>query len=172
MQPRKIVLMLFSLAFAVLGMRLLVSRPARSFEARESGTIGFAAVPGEKDSQDVTGPYEVVPDWPKPLSSLPGHEKWTWGAVEGIFAQNPNRVFIIQRGELPAMTRPKNTPIPNFGPSLSFPVNEAPFRNASQGPVAALPGEGGADVVCGDPKSLPCPGWEGEVGGDARWEDC
>ncbi len=73
---------------------------------------------------------------------------------------------------MPALTRPKNTPIPNFSPSLSFPVNEAPFRNASQGPVAALPGEGGADIPCGNPQVLPCPGWEGKEGVDARWEHC
>jgi hypothetical protein len=151
---------------------VLLTKKLAPAQAQAKPGFGFAAVPGEKGGQDITGPYEVVPDWPKPLSSLPGHEKWTWGAVEGIFAQNPNRVFIVQRGELPVMTRPKNTPIPNFGPSLSFPVNETPFRNASQGPVAALPGEGGADVVCGDPESLPCPGWEGKVGVDARWEHC
>lgn len=34
---------------------------------------GFAAVAGEKGGQDQTGPYEVVADWPKPLSQLPGH---------------------------------------------------------------------------------------------------
>src|ERR1700674_1867740 len=141
-------------------------------QAQAKPGFGFATVPGEKGGQDITGPYEVVPDWPKPLTSLPGHEKWTWGAVEGIFAQNPNRGFIVQRGELPALTRPKNTPIPNFAPSLSFPVNEAPFRNASQGPVRALPGEGGGDVVCGNPQALPCPGWEGKEGVDARWEHC
>jgi hypothetical protein len=51
-------------------------------------------------------------------------------------------VFIAQRGELPALKRPVNTPIPAFGPSLSFPTGEVPFRNASQGPVASLPGGG------------------------------
>src|SRR5258705_1856860 len=68
--------------------------------------VGFAAVAGERGGQDQTGPYEVVPDWPKPLSQLPGHEKWTWGATQGIFAETPNRVFILQRGELPNLERP------------------------------------------------------------------
>ena len=66
----------------------------------------------------LTGPYEIVPDWPKPLSQLKGHEKWTFGAVQGIFAENPNRVFILMRGELPALKRPEETPVPQFGPSL------------------------------------------------------
>jgi hypothetical protein len=117
----------------------------------DTHATGFAAVLGEKGGQDYTGPYEVVPDWPKPLTSLPGHEKWTWGAAESIFAQNPNRIFLLQRGELPALKRPPNTPIREFGPSLSFPVNEVPFRNTSQGPVA---------------------GWKGKIGVDACWEHC
>src|SRR5579872_4049807 len=62
-----------------------------------------AAVPGEKGGEDFTGPYNVVPDWPKPLSTIPGHQGWTWGAVESVFAESPNRVFILQRGELPAL---------------------------------------------------------------------
>ncbi|MBZ5699163.1 MAG: hypothetical protein LAN18_11525 [Acidobacteriia bacterium] len=127
----------------------------------------FAAVPGEKGGQDVSGPYDVVADWPKPLTSLPGHEKWTWGAVEGIFAESPDRVYILQRGELPALKRPPNTPVPQFGPSLSFPVNEVPFRNASQGPVAALPGEGGPGAAgTGLENGL----WKGKIGVDGRWE--
>jgi hypothetical protein len=168
---RRVVLTVVAIAVGV-AIGIVLAKRLAPVQAQAKPGFGFAAVPGEKGGQDITGPYEVVPDWPKPLTSLPGHEKWTWGAVEGIFAQNPNRVFIVQRGELPAMARPKNTPIPNFAPSLSFPVNEAPFRNASQGPVAALPGEGGADVTCGNPHALPCPGWEGKEGVDARWEHC
>src|SRR5437867_12781006 len=70
-------------------------------EAPPPDAAGFAAVAGEKGGQDQTGPYEVVADWPKPLSQLPGHEKWTFGAAQGIFAETPNRVFLLQRGELP-----------------------------------------------------------------------
>jgi hypothetical protein len=121
------------------------------------------AVP-EKGGQEQSGQYEVVRDWPKPLTSLPGHDKWTWGSPEGIFPQNPNRIYVVERGELPAMTRMKNTPIPQFGPSLSFPVNQAPFRNASQGPVAAAPGEGGTGETPGGP------GFLGKDGIDYRWE--
>jgi len=129
---------------------------------------GFAAVPGEKGGQDNWGPYEVVADWPKPLSSMPGHDpKWSWGSAEGIYAETPNRIYLFQRGELPVLERPKNTPIPQFGPSLSFPVNEVPFRNASQGPVAALPGEGGDNTRYTEG---PISSWLGKVGVDARWE--
>src|SRR2546423_556118 len=96
---------------------------------------GFAAVPGERTGQDVFGPYDVVADWPKPLSDLPGHEKWTWGAVESVFAESPNRVFVIQRGEIPKLSRPEEVPYRSVGPSISFPVSQVPFRNASVGPV-------------------------------------
>jgi hypothetical protein len=37
---------------------------------------GFAAVPGSKGGWDLTGPYDVVRDWPKPMSQLPDHENW------------------------------------------------------------------------------------------------
>jgi DNA-binding beta-propeller fold protein YncE len=116
----------------------------------------IAAVFDEKNTQDVWGPYEVVPDWPKPITSLPGHEKWTWGAVESVFAESANRVFILERGEIPAMKRPEEVPYPKVGPSISFPVSQLPFRNASVGPVTAA----------GNPV------WDGKLGVDARWEHC
>jgi hypothetical protein len=37
---------------------------------------GFAAVPASKGGWDLTGPYDVVRDWPKPMSQLAGHENW------------------------------------------------------------------------------------------------
>jgi hypothetical protein len=156
MQRRKIVLVFSSLAVATLGIRPLASRLVRSVEAQGKSVVSYAAIPGEKDNQDVTGPYEVVLDWPKPLSKLPGHEKWTWGAVESVFAESPNRVFILQRGEIPNLTRPKEIAYPEVGPGLSFPVSQLPFRNASIGPVTAA----------GNPV------WTGKLDVDARWEDC
>ncbi|MBI3047478.1 MAG: hypothetical protein HYY76_04125 [Acidobacteria bacterium] len=128
----------------------------------EGQTAGFAAVAGQLGGQDQTGPYAVVENWPRPLSQLPGHEDWTWGAVQGIFAESPNRVFVLMRGELPALERPEEVPYPNVGPSLSFPVSQTPFRNASVGPVAS-PGNQGSDGWNG---------WRGKLGVDARWEHC
>jgi sugar lactone lactonase YvrE len=127
---------------------------------------GFAAVPSDKGGWDLTGPYDVVRDWPKPMSQLPGHENWGWGAVEGVYAESPNRIFIVQRGELPVLKRPPQTPVPQFGPSLSFPVGQVPFRNASQGPVAALPGGGAPGQLAEDADK----NWKGTKGVDARWE--
>ena len=127
---------------------------------------GFAAVAGEKGGLDLTGPYEVVADWPKPLANLPGHENWTWGSGQAVFAESPNRVFFVQRGELPRLQRPAARAVPDFGPSLSFPVGQAPFRNASQGPASSPPGAGGPGADPDDPKQQ----WQGRMGVDARWE--
>lgn len=65
----------------------------------------LAAVLGEKGGQDTFGAYKPVANWPKPLSQLPQHEKWTWGSTQGVFAESPNRVFILQRRVIPRMRR-------------------------------------------------------------------
>ena len=123
-------------------------------------------VPGEKGGEDITGPMMWSSAGRSRCRNCPGHDNWTWGAVEGIFAESPNRVFIAQRGELPVLKRPPQTPVPEFGPSLSFPTAEVPFRNASQGPVASLPGGGAPGDDPEDADKL----WKGKAGVDARWE--
>jgi peptidylamidoglycolate lyase len=144
-----------------LGIGIFLGRNIPAVEGQTApASPSFAAVPGHRGGQDHTGPYEVVSDWPKPLSQLPGHEKWTWGAVQGIFAESPNRVFVLMRGELPKLERPEEVPYPSVGPSLSFPVSQTPFRNASVGPVSS-PGNSGSDGWNG---------WKGKMGVDARWE--
>ena len=135
-------------------------------EDQAAPTAGFAAVPAERGGVDITGPYEVVLDWPKPLSNLPGHENWTWGSGQGVFAESPDRVFMLQRGALPAIQRPAARALPEIGPGLSFPVGQAPFRNASQGPASSPPGAGRPGADPDDPNEA----WQGRMGIDARWE--
>ena len=95
-----------------------------------------AAVPGEKGGQDMYGAYEVVVGWPKPLSSVPGVGQWTWGAGQGVFAETPNRVFVLERGMLPEIGRPKPQKI---APSVEFPIGRLPWRDAtSASPPGAL----------------------------------
>jgi DNA-binding beta-propeller fold protein YncE len=172
-----------AVGFAIVFMAGLLScRPATVTEQPIAPANGFAAVPGEKGGQDILGAYEVVEGWPRPLTALPGHEQWGWSAVQSIFAESPNRVFITQRGELPALERPSATLVPQSGPGLSFPVGQYPFRNASQGPAMALPGAFGGGGHPGpfdrDPNYVLAPDqvaherWEGTVGVDARWEHC
>ena len=109
----------------------------------------FAAVPGQKGVQDVFGAYDVDPKWPQPLSELPGNEQWTWGSGEGIYAESPDRVLILQRGELPNIKRPKEIDLPQLGPSMGFPIGRLPWRDAtSASPPGPLdgPNHGKEDV--------------------------
>src|SRR5579864_168965 len=99
--------------------------------AQDKKSASFAAVPGAPGGQDMFGAYDVVPNWPKPLSALPGNEKWTWGAGQSVFAESPNRVFILERGELPNIERPKTIKLAQLGPSIEFPIGRLPWRDAT-----------------------------------------
>ena len=72
-------------------------------QAQRRGGPSFAAINNDLGSLEATGPYEVVPNWPKDLSTTPGNEKWTFGAGQGVFAESPDRVYYIQRGSLPVI---------------------------------------------------------------------
>lgn len=127
-----------------------------------------AVFPGRKGGQDTYGHYEIVADWPKPLAELPEHAGWTWGATQSVFAESPDRVFVLQRGELPLLERPATRRLDDIAPSLSFPVFRLPFRDAT---VASPPGGGGA----GEPPADGLAAWVeegGRLGIDARWEHC
>jgi sugar lactone lactonase YvrE len=143
---------------------LLGSR-VTTVQGKEPAGYGFAAIPGQKGGQDAFGPYEVVHDWPKNISSVAGNEKWTWGAGQSVYAENPNRVFLLFRGELPNIKRPETRMLTDFGPSLQFPIGRLPWRDAT---VAALPGAGGTGQDPDDGPRL----WKGTVGVDAKWEHC
>ena len=47
---------------------------------------GFVAIPGQNGGQDTFGAYEIDADWPRDLSTIPGHEDWTFGAGQSVFA--------------------------------------------------------------------------------------
>ncbi len=150
----------------VLAMGLLLySGRERSVEAQAKPGTGFAAIPGNVGGQDTFGAYEPVKDWPKDISTLPGNQAWTWGAGQSIYAENPNRVFLLFRGELPNIKRPQTKLLPDFGPSIQFPIGRLPWRDAT---VSALPGAGGTGQDPDDGPKL----WKGTVGVDAKWEHC
>ena len=70
-----------------------------SVNAQTKPGYGAAALAGERVGQDVDGPYNVDPNWPKPISALPGHEKWTYGATESVYRRKPqSRVHSRARG--------------------------------------------------------------------------
>ncbi len=103
---RNVWLMLLILALGVV-IGLAISGKLVPAEARSKPGEGFAAVPGSLGSEDLTGPYEVVKNWPQDISTLPGNEKWTYGAGESVFAESPNRIYMLFRGELPKMAQPQ-----------------------------------------------------------------
>src|SRR4029453_13986398 len=59
----------------------------RAVAGQSSRGNSFTPFFGAIGSLDPTGPYEVVQGWPKDLSTLPGNEKWTFGAGQGVFAE-------------------------------------------------------------------------------------
>ena len=120
---RKVAMTLLTFAlgasFAVL---FLNGRNVEGQAQPAAATGGFSAVPNAVGTQDVTGPYEVVKGWPKDISTLAGNQKWTYGAGESVFAESPNRIYGLYRGELPNIAPPKAVKLPQVGPSISFPV--------------------------------------------------
>ena len=52
----------------------------------------YAAVTGQIGGQDVLGGYEAVVGWPKDIAEQPGHEDWTLGAGQSIFAERPDQI--------------------------------------------------------------------------------
>jgi peptidylamidoglycolate lyase len=152
---------LVAAAAAVLVIGIAGYRSA-SLQGQGSQT-GFAAVPGQKGGQDVFGGYDAA-NWPKPLTSLPNHSGWTWGAGQYVFAESPNRVFVLQRGELPAIPkRPQPIRLPQLGPSIEFPMFRLPMRDATS---ASPPGQmfGPDGKTPGDDTDV------GKPGLDWRWE--
>jgi sugar lactone lactonase YvrE len=80
----------------VLGPRLFFTL------ALSVAAIALAATQDRKGGEDISGPYEPVANWPQPLN----HPGYTWGSMGGVFAETPDRVFLLQRGELPVPPKP------------------------------------------------------------------
>src|SRR5206468_4578051 len=141
-------------------------QPPRSQGAPDSA-MRVAAVPGEKGGQDTFGAYDVA-DWPKDLSTIPGHEGWTFGAGQSVFAESPDRIFVLQRGELPKIAAPRTRKLADLGPSIAFPIGRLPWRDAT---TASPPGNGGTGQLAEEGIQA----WEragNKMGVDARWEHC
>src|SRR5450759_2327186 len=133
---------------AVISVMTLISCSSTGNEAAEQPqAVGDRWVDSANPSdQLVTGPYRVDPNWPKPLAELFPEEKgWTWGAVQGVFVQNPDRIFVTMRGELPDLTNVKKKTVEletAFGMTarVEVPGRGMYARNASVGPYSS-PGE-------------------------------
>jgi hypothetical protein len=122
------------LAAAALTSGVAAQQPGAAQAERALSRPDAAVFPGRRGGQDTFGHYAVVPDWPRPLAQLPEHAQWTWGATQSVFAESADRVFVLQRGELPRLERPPTQRLPDVGPSLEFPVFRLPFRDATPRP--------------------------------------
>src|SRR6202049_1428448 len=143
---------------AVIGvMTLIIFSNAGKASAAQQKTAGQEGDPATPGDELVDGPYRVDPNWPKPLATLFPEEKgWTWGAVQGVFAQNPDRIFVVMRGELPDLTNAKKAYVElqtAFGMTahIEVPGRGMYGRNASVGPYAS-PGEASDDYMGVDGK--------------------
>src|SRR4029079_8759353 len=137
-----------AIAFVVLAFvsLSLVQHPVEG----QSGAASTAAVSTERGGQDVFGAYDVA-QWPKPLSTLPGHETWTWGAGQYVFAESPNRVFVLQRGELPVIKRPQRAPHRRLPP----PARRPPRKQGPEGPADSAPADRSEHRVPDVPPAAP-----------------
>ena len=133
-----------------------------------------AAVPGAVGNMELTGPYDAVADWPKDLSTLPGNQKWTWGSGEGIYAESPNRVFILQRGELPVLPQagrgsnpygPVNELLAKIAPGSALPLMGLVRNATGASPPSTLDGPDGKALNYDTDGS-------GKNGVDFNWANC
>jgi len=84
---------------------------------------GGSRNPNRQSRQDwPTGDYRVVDGWPKPLpDTRHSHDGWTWGSFGGVYAENPDRIWIAMRGELPLPPGAKPwTPYVALNPSRGY----------------------------------------------------
>jgi len=153
---------------ALMGMAAGYFLASPRVAAQQNAPFRMAAVASERGGQDIFGPYEIVADWPKDLSTLPNHQAWTFGAGQSVFAESADRVFVLDRGELPNIQRPRTKKLDELGPSLVFPIGRLPWRDATS---ASLPGNGGTGQLAEEGIQA----WEragNKMGVDARWEHC
>lgn len=172
MVKRWVVLSVVAVAFLV---GYLVANRQLAVQGQGMAASG-AAVPSAVGNMELYGPYDVVADWPKDLSTLPGNEKWTWGSGEGIFAESPNRVFILQRGELPVLPQgggrgtpspyaPVNDLLSKIAPGASLPLMGLVRNATGASPPGRLDGPDGKALNYDTDGS-------GKNGVDFLWENC
>jgi len=166
-------------AFCVVLLAMLVLSNRLGIVQGQQGKTpgeGFAVFPGLKGGQDPFGPYDPVQNWPKPLAtSAPDHQGWTWSQATDIYPESPDRVIVLQKGELPVLPTgpqgrggPPTTWLPQLGPGVRYPVGiGVPLRESAS-----------ATPSCGDlPRPTPpnpsCSALDasdGRPGVDWRWE--
>ena len=83
---------------------------------------------GRRLAEEARRPFRAT----RPGRSAPG---------QSVFAESPDRVYVVQRGELPEIPRPMTKKLSDLGPSIAFPIGRLPWRDAT---TASPPGNGGS----------------------------
>jgi DNA-binding beta-propeller fold protein YncE len=63
----------------------------RTAAAQKGTGVGRA-----KGGEGISGPYQVDMDWPRKLST-----ELTWGRTSSVYAESPDRVFVVESGMVP-----------------------------------------------------------------------
>ena len=93
-----------------LGGRLTSSAPSAA-APRRLRRPALSAVPDAIVPRTSLGRDEVVEGWPQDLSTLPGHEQWTYGGARGVLPRAESRLS-ARRRRLPKIARPQTRPFP------------------------------------------------------------
>lgn len=92
---------LFVSLVVLLGLVAFFSSPASLQQAPQ--------IVEQRGGFDISGPYQVDPNWPKKTWPAPGR---IWGSQAGVYPESADKVFLVSRGEIEL---PKDLKIsPNF----------------------------------------------------------
>jgi hypothetical protein len=92
----------FLTVFAALGVSMAVAGCGPQEPPEASAASGASGAPVH-DGQELWGHYQEPQPWPNGLPDTQGHAHagWTWGSQGAVFAENPDKIWIAMRGELP-----------------------------------------------------------------------
>ena len=60
-------------------------------------TVASGLFSGPALLEQASGPYEAVDGWLQPFAD----DGYAFGSPTGVFAESPDRIFVVQRGEIP-----------------------------------------------------------------------
>ena len=113
MTKRTLTLALIAMTTAGFVAGVFVATRLISVQAQTKPGYGFAALAGERVGQDVDGPYEVDPNWPKPIYSVTGPRKMDlWRRGKRLRRKPQSRVHSrARRNSQPQAARGGSLPV-------------------------------------------------------------
>ena len=94
---RRMIVFLVAVLGLVASFSSLASLKAGVEQRRPASVEPQRAGIEQRGGFDVSGPYEVDPNWPKKTWPAPGH---IWGSQSGVYPESADRVFLTSRGEI------------------------------------------------------------------------